>query len=393
MNHFTPLPGSIGVGFTAKEKLEDPKGYDYRPLRGFHNYHVTPQNWAWPEVYQPTAPKVIDGFSPNLNKKLHCGHLKNLAVAAALANILEGKPVAMLGASLGIQEGALETYHAWCELAGYNPTIYFDTKLSAPKIAFTQGTGEYEGCQMFGDVVVIKSNGTPTYAYHDLAFAEEVGPDYYLTGNEQHPHFESLGLGAKHLSLGLVLGPDGKKMRSTVKAEGEEANSVSADELFQMVLDCLQESPEPKKLAWNILAYQFNSSTVQANTKFNAPAWAKPEAPGMYVSYTYARVTNALKGVGKVPHAPPSEIEIEADDAELLGVCGYFTPALAQAKANLQPNVLANFALVLSKKLSSLYKKKTIQGGTPGFIFAVSTAQDVLGATMDLLGMHKLEKV
>lgn len=216
-NKIKPLPPRIGVGFTSIDPLKDPQGYDHKPLRGFHNYHVTKKNWGWPEKLPETKPRVIDGFSPNLNKKLHGGHLKNLAVANALANILGGKPVAMLGASLGIQEGALETYLDWCDLAGYQPTIYLDTHLPPPSINFTDGTGEYEGCKMFGDVVAIKSNGTPTYAYHDLAFAEDIGPDFYLTGNEQKPHFASLGLGDKHLALGLILGPDGKKMRAQSK--------------------------------------------------------------------------------------------------------------------------------------------------------------------------------
>lgn len=391
MNSFTPLPENIGVGFTAKQPLEDSAGYEYKPLKGFHNYHVTPQAWAWPEPYQATEPKTIDGFSPNLNKQLHCGHVKNLAVAAALANILEGKPVAMLGASLGILPEALATYHKWCQLAGYKPSIYLDTQLPRPKIELTPGTGDYAGCQMLGETVVYKSDGSPTYAAHDLAFAQLVGPDYYLTGNEQKSHFEALGLGDKHLALGLVLGPDGKKMRSTIKLEGEEANATTADELFQTMLECLKETPFPTKLAWNILAFQFNSSTVQSNTKFNPQEWAKPEAPGMYVSYTYARIANALKGAGPIPAAPTPDID--QDDAQLLGVASYYTFAQAKAKAGPQPNVLANFALQLSKKLSNLYKKKQIQGGNPGFIFATATAHEVLGQTMALLGMHTLEKV
>lgn len=158
-----------------------------------------------------------------------------------------------------------------------------------------------------------------------------------------------------------------------------------------MVVACLDESPEPRKLAWNILAYQFNSSTVQANTKFNAEAWAKPEAPGMYISYTYARITNALKGVGAIPMDEPENLE--EDDVKLLGFCEYFTPVMAQAQETLQPNVLANFALELSINLSSLYKKKSIQGGTPGFLFAINHAKKTLEKTMKLLGMHPLQKV
>lgn len=390
---FIPLPSNVGIGFTSKEKLDDTQaeGYSYRPLRGFHNYHVTPKNWTWPAAAQQTTAKVIDGFSPNLNKHLHCGHLKNLAVAASLANLLEGKPVAMLGASLGIQPGALDTYKNWCQLAGYDPTIYLDNQLPPPSQKFTPGTGEYEGCMMYKDIVVIKSTGQPTYAYHDLSFAEVIKPNYYLTGNEQKTHFVSLDLGEKHLALGLVLGPDGKKMRSTIKLDGEESNSLSADELFQMVLDHLREAPNPRKLAWNILAYQFNSSAVQSNTKFNAEVWVKPESPGMYISYTYARITNALKRAEYIPEIAP--VDIQNEDADLLGVCSYFVYAQKTAKVMLQPNILAKYALDLSTKLANLYHKKQIQGGPVGYIYAINQAKETLGKTMDLLGMHLLEKI
>jgi arginyl-tRNA synthetase len=63
--------------------------------------------------------------------------------------------------------------------------------------------------------VIRRSDGTPTYAYHDLAFAKMVSPDFYVTGMEQKEHFHTLGLGQKHLPMGLVLdSATGKKLKS-----------------------------------------------------------------------------------------------------------------------------------------------------------------------------------
>ena len=43
------------------------------------------------------------------------------------------------------------------------------------------GTGKYEGCQVWqgpiGPVVILKADDTPTYAAHDLAYAQRVKPD------------------------------------------------------------------------------------------------------------------------------------------------------------------------------------------------------------------------
>ena len=176
--------------------------------------------WEWP--IKPIPSKIVfDGFSPNLNKELHIGHLKNLVIASAITNITSAIPVAMLGAAKGINDSAVEAYKNWCSLANYNPKIYFDIELPPTSKILVDGTNEYIGCKMFNDGVIYKSNGESTYAAHDLSFAELVSPDFYLTGQEQSTHFKSLGLGNKHIPMRLVLGKDGTKMKSTIKKDGD----------------------------------------------------------------------------------------------------------------------------------------------------------------------------
>jgi hypothetical protein len=199
---------------------------------------------------------VLEGFAPNLNKKLHVGHLKNLVLANALSRLLQPcQPVAMLGASLGVLPGALEELHALFDLVGYHPQVRLDTSLPAGLVATVPGTGEYAGCRVWqgplGPVVLFKADGTPTYAYHDLAYARLVKPDWYVTGCEQQGHFAALGLTDKHLAIGLVLGPDGKKVKSS------SGRPLLAGEAFGLVVGQLGPTPEPKKVAWNILACSF----------------------------------------------------------------------------------------------------------------------------------------
>lgn len=411
-HNLTPLPLFAGVGFTTAEALTCVANYNYQKVNNFHNYHVTENAWKWPITYPEANAVIIDGFSPNLNKALHCGHLKNLIVASALTNILAGKAVAMLGASKGINPGTLEAYKTWCERARYYPHIYLDNELPpADKKMLQLGEGTKEGCLVFNNVVIYKSNGDPTYAAHDLAFAKLVAPDIYLTGGEQKEHFNSLGLGSKHQALGLLQDINGKKMNSTEKSKtlitGEKitipANSVTAEELFKNMVDCLNPGTKfPEELAWNILAWQFNSSAVGSPTKFNPKEWAKPEAPGVYITYTYARVRKAilkameagcitieeLTAYDNPPDTPLTEIEYK-----LLGQSEYLNYYTMKAQNRIAPCCIAAFALDLAKTLSSVYQVQTISNGSKNFIWSMNYANKKLKVCMQLLGMHAITEV
>jgi hypothetical protein len=127
----------------------------------------------------------------------------------------------LLGASQGIVEGAREELDLWYKVSRYQPTLLLDTETHG-KIekfyALRDGSGEQSGCKVWdgplGPVIVIRQDGRPTYAYHDLVFKASIKPSYYITGEEQRGHFESLGLGESHLPMGLVLGNDGAKIKS-----------------------------------------------------------------------------------------------------------------------------------------------------------------------------------
>lgn len=329
---------------------------------------------------------MIDGFSPNLNKELHIGHLKNLCIAAALVNIAGMKPVAMLGAANGIKEGALEKYGEWCGKAGYKPAVFLDTELPPPTVELQDGSGEYAGCKLYNGVVVYKSTGAASYAAHDLSFAGLVKPDFYLTGAEQHPHFVSLGLGEKHIPMGLVLGKDAKKMKSTLKQEGETANVMTAAELVSQ-LEQIVKGDNPD-LVWNVLAWQFNSASTKKSTMLDVEGWCKITSPGIYVTYTAARISKALKLA-----QAPDEGQMDAEDIALCGFASYSQYYWQKAIEENEPSHVAQFAMKLAMKLSELYGKKSIKDGSAGFVFALQYAVDALKQCMTLIGMKVLDEV
>ncbi len=106
-----PLPKDQGVGFFSLEPVPDVEGYRYEQVGRYHNYYFTKENNDWPKSFDFNPNDYrIDGFSPNLNKTLHIGHLRNLALAVSLSRITEGEVVSLLGASLGILDEVIE-YH------------------------------------------------------------------------------------------------------------------------------------------------------------------------------------------------------------------------------------------------------------------------------------------
>jgi arginyl-tRNA synthetase len=370
-----------------------PPGYHHQLKNGFHNYHFTAANYKLPPLPAPPAkPVVLEGFAPNLNKKLHVGHLKNLAAANALSRILQPcQPVALLGASLGVLPGALKELNELFDFVGYHPHALLDTDLPKGLVPAVAGTGKYAGCQVWpgplGPVVVTKANGQPTYAGHDLTYAQLVKPDYYVTGCEQASHFASLGLADKHLAMGLVLGPDGTKVKSS------SGDPLLASEAFDLVIKQLDPTPEPKKLAWNILVYSFLLQSLASNSKFDPVQMTKPAAPGMYLSYTLAKVHSALTKGGVPLNAGEPPPVLSAGDVGLLGLAAYADYYQYQAAQAKDPAPLANYLLTLAKGLAKVYAQQSIKDGPPGFQFAVSQAFQTLERGMVTLGLFPLHEV
>lgn len=421
MNGAIPLPEYQGIGFTVSDVYSDEgkSGYRYEKVGRYHNFHFTKDQWAWPNDERPPDTFKFDLFSPNLNKHLHVGHLRNLAIATSLSRLFKGsKFYAFLGRCLGIVGDAEQDLKEWFDFLGYHPEILSDIELSdRAGIKGDPGTGDQEGCEVFVNrwsadappVVLRRADGRPTYAMHDLSFAKEIGPDYYLTGAEQAEHFKSLGLGQKHLPMGLVLDPvTGKKMKS------REGNALSAEDAMDLVIGKLDKTYEPRQLAWNILAWNFLHSSRQKDVKFDVDEWTRPESQGLYVTYTFARIGAAImlgcqrdslgKQLNRLGHPKeglhavvsnwkPSRNDMTQDDVNLLGFASYKTYYKERAIAGFDPAPLANFASALAMKLGSAYHEEQIASGRPGFQFAINEAYHALGDTMVLLGMFPITDV
>lgn len=395
-----PIPEGHGIGFYSNEQLPQYAGvYREEQVGRFWNYHVTSDVQKWPEPLIKVGPYTIDGFSPNLNKSLHVGHLRQLALAKSLQSLLhESKFVALLGASQGVFEYATKELNEWFDFVNYHPTLYYDVLMPRDQHIVPRWT-EYEatenvGCEIFdgpkGPVIVVRSDGRPTYAFADVAFAKTVSPTHYITGAEQKEHFQSLGLGDKHLPMGLVLGADGKKMKSRT------GDGVTAKELVQEIVDHFDPTPDPQRLAWNVVAWNFLHVSRNHNVKYDPVAWTKVDAPGMYITYTYARIKSALAGCDLQSWSkqnPDPQYDLTQADIELLGFAGQYVYYKNLSLSKLDPASLANYTYELAAKLGSAYHAEKIQGGRCGFGYAVDVACDALHSCMTDLGMFPLKTV
>ena len=379
----TPIPSKFGIGFVSNKPLPQyADKFRYEQVGMYHNYYVTPECWSWPlEVVRKPNLK-IDGFSPNLNKTLHVGHLRNLAIANSLSRILNCKFVALLGASLGVKKSALDGWNWWTDFVKYSPKEYYDVVL--PQDVVETHSSEQEGNPEVwdgpkGEVLVKRSDGRPLYAYYDLAFAEYIKPTHYITGHEQKEHFQNLGLDKKHLPMGLVLGSDGKKLKSRT------GDALSASELIDLILEALKV--DDRWLAWNVLAFNVLSSGRETNLKFDVKNWTNPNQGGLYITYTYARSKSALKGLPASFDGP-----IEAD-INLLGFASQINYYLQESINKFDPCPLANFALDLAMQINQAYVREQINGGRGAFKHAFDFAVNHLEECMKYLGMFLIEKV
>lgn len=431
-----PLPSGRGVGFfcpTGPLPEGLVQGYRHEVVGRYNNYYCTGEKWRWPVEYGCGPKFVIDAFAPNLNKELHAGHLRQLVLATSLQRLLpESRFVGMFGASLGVKKRSVDELTRWMGFAGYRPEMYYDVLMPQDVVQTRKPTQEEmnqdyakSGLALLisghkyltddgwpdlwdgphGPVIVRTAAGKPLYALHDLCFTQEVGPTHYITDHGQREHFKMLGLADKHLPMGLVLGPDPEKPGRWTKLKSRTGDALTANDTLAEVRRRLDETRLPDQLAWNVLAWNFLSVSRPNDVKFEVEKWTSPDGPGLYITYTYARICGALNyGIDPALwHLSDPEQweasykvwqpELEPQDVELLGFAAQHTYWLHQARTNLDPTTVATFAHELARKLGSVYHRERIYGGRKALQMSVEYANIVLGMCMQRLGMYILKQV
>jgi len=325
--------------------------------------------------------EYVDGFSPNLNKHLHVGHLSNLVIANAFQKIGVGnKFIAIFGDTLdGVvnKEDALLSYNKYCNYFGYNvDNVFYASEMEIKDNSLLEdGEDDYVGSKVFnlGDekIVGIKSSGSTSYFYQDVALAEHLNSKtLYLTGFEQDNHFKSLKKifpTTNHMGLGLVQ-LDGKKMSSS------EGNIIYLEDFIDGLMSQFNSDI---KLVYNIIAGQILKSAPSSNKSIDSKLITNPKLSlGLYLSYTMAHI----KSCG---------VETQSNDF-------YYSKELEfnelKSKNNLSPNLLFSSLVSHCKKINKLYETHYIKGNDDNIKLFSDLISD-LELGMKKLGMFSIDKV
>lgn len=221
--------------------------------KGYLNIYIDDLDYRWKDLFSvDNSFTYFDGFSPNLNKELHLGHLSNLVYASAISNLCpQLSPVSILNDTDNheLKEQYFEEYKQTCEKFNYKrerdfmssdmnfiPFYNIDNKIVLKnddfkdrylkeieyKVFVSQDEG-FENCIVVETPktkelkIIVKSNGSTNYLNQDLSFAKKLHlPILYLTGAEQVSHFEVIKEfypKNKHLAIGLIT-TDAEKMSS-----------------------------------------------------------------------------------------------------------------------------------------------------------------------------------
>jgi arginyl-tRNA synthetase len=324
--------------------------------------------------------EYIDGFSPNLNKHLHLGHLSNFVLAKAFQKMKVGKKfIAIFGDTLTgnvSKDNALDMYQHYCQLFDYKiDKSFFASDMKLSDFSFLEaGTEEYHGTKIFNidneKVVAIKSDGLTTYMYQDIALAQELNAStLYMTGFEQDQHFKNLKKLYKqidHIGLGLVY-LNNKKMSSS------EGNIIFINDF----INALKEKFDDYKLIWNILAGVILKSEPESIKKIDTNVITNVKlSSGLYVSYTMAKMNSA--GIKLIAH-----LEYLSKDLEFKAL---------KAKTVLKPNILFEGIIEHCKKINILYETHHIKDNETNYKIFQDLTSDLVLAFSEI-GLFPIEKV
>lgn len=351
--------------------------------------------FAHPDPYE-----YLDGFSPNLNKHLHLGHLSNMVLAKAFQAIgIAKNTIAILGDTLSGQvskEEALVSFKEYCDRYSYPVDhLFFASEMTLVDSSDLENGGkgnvdhkghvhDYTGTKVFNvngeKVVGLKMDGSTTYFYQDVALAQKLNAStLYLTGSEQVQHFALLKKmfpAIDHVGLGLVL-LNGAKMSSrnedgTEKTE-EEKKAIYAKDVLEMLNGMFQDD----HLSYNVLAGQILRADPKSTKKINGTTLTDPNnSIGLYISYTTARLKSAgIEPLCAEKFSNPS--------------LGY---AYAKSLHSKAPHTLFNALSDHCMQINSLYRTHRIADSSENHQMFLELMKD-LELGLKKLGLFSVERV
>ena len=235
--------------------------------------------------------------------------------------------------------------------------------------------------------IIIKTNGSSTYATRDLAAIMYRARTYdfdkalYVTSYEQTLHFKQvfetaklLGLdekytnGLEHVSFGMVLLKTGKmstREGNMIKLEDLLKESIlRAQKIIEEKNPDIENKEEIAKKV-GIGAVIFND-LANSRIKDEIFDWDTilnfQGETGPYIQYTYVRTKSVLEKAGGIPDAQNIKIDYLTDDVstKVLKLIYNFRDTLIQVTDKNEPSILSRYLIDLSKAYSNFYNENKI---------------------------------
>lgn len=275
--------------------------------------------------------------------------------------------------------------------------------------------------------IIVKSNGSSTYATRDLAAILYRARNYnfdkalYVTSYEQVLHFKQvfatakyLGLdekyikGLEHVSFGMVLLPTGKM--ST-----REGNIVKLEELLKEAIERAKEiieqkNPElenkeevAKKVGIGAIIFNDLSNSRVKDEIFD---WNNilnfQGETGPYIQYTYVRTKSVLEKSGvKIDNISFDMVNFDSlEDTysqNIIKLLYDFHNILIQVTEKNEPSILSRYLIELAKAYSVFYNENRIMVEDTSIknsrIYLTFAVEKVLKIGANLLGIEMPEKM
>ena len=235
--------------------------------------------------------------------------------------------------------------------------------------------------------IIVKSNGSTTYATRDLAAIMYRARTYdfekalYVTSYEQVLHFKQvfevaklLGLdekytnGLKHVSFGMVLLPTGKMSTREGKVIKLEELLNEAIQRAKSVIE--EKNPEledkediAKKVGIGAVIFNDLANSRVKDEIFDWDTILNFQGEtGPYIQYTYVRTKSVLEKAGKMPEIEEINFEKLTDDysQNIIKLLYNFEDILIQVTNKEEPSILSRYLIDLAKAFSSFYNENKI---------------------------------
>ena len=272
--------------------------------------------------------------------------------------------------------------------------------------------------------IIIKSNGSSTYATRDLAAILYRARTYdfdkaiYVTSYEQILHFKQIFATAKYLGLdekytnGLIHVPFGMVLLPTGKMSTREGTSIKLEDLLNEAIERAKkiiEDKNPELEDKDLIAKKVGVGAVIFNDLSNNRV--KDEIfdwdtilnfqgeTGPYVQYTYVRTQSILRKAESVPNFKDINIEKINDNysVNILKLIYNFEDILVEVTKKEEPSILSRYLIDLAKSFSNFYNENKIIGEEKEIekarLYLTKVVGEILKTGASLLGIEMPDKM